>query len=253
MPRKPRIDLAGYHHVINRGVNRSEVFLDEDDYEMFLKIVCKACRTYRVILHDYCLLSNHFHLLIETSRVNLSSIMKQINGNYAIYANKKQKRSGHFWQGRYYSRYINSEEYLYTLIRYIEQNSIEAGLVENVAEYPYSLGSVIANGVTPVSCSLKSKLIKELNYENIQEMIGIKLSDNELEILEKIKHQKIVQKENGNRQAYEKSLDEHFFEYKTKQERNGRIVEALEDGYTQIEVAKFLNLSRSLISKIVKK
>ena len=253
MPRKPRIDLAGYHHVINRGVNRSEVFLDEDDYEMFLKIVCKACRTYRVILHDYCLLSNHFHLLIETSRVNLSSIMKQINGNYAIYANKKQKRSGHFWQGRYYSRYINSEEYLYTLIRYIEQNSIEAGLVENVAEYPYSLGSVIANGVTPVSCSLKSKLIKELNYENIQEMIGIKLSDNELDILEKIKHQKIVQKENGNRQAYEKSLDEHFFEYKTKQERNGRIVEALEDGYTQIEVAKFLNLSRSLISKIVKK
>jgi len=253
MPRKPRIDLAGYHHVINRGVNRSEVFLDEDDYEMFLKIVCKACRTYRVILHDYCLLSNHFHLLIETSRVNLSSIMKQINGNYAIYANKKQKRSGHFWQGRYYSRYINSEEYFYTLIRYIEQNSIEAGLVENVAEYPYSLGSVIANGVTPVSCSLKSKLIKELNYENIQEMIGIKLSDNELEILEKIKHQKIVQKENGNRQAYEKSLDEHFFEYKTKQERNGRIVEALEDGYTQIEVAKFLNLSRSLISKIVKK
>ena len=253
MPRKPRIDLAGYHHVINRGVNRSEVFLDEDDYEMFLKIVCKACRTYRVILHDYCLLSNHFHLLIETSRVNLSSIMKQINGNYAIYANKKQKRSGHFWQGRYYSRYINSEEYFYTLIRYIEQNSIEAGLVENVAEYPYSLGSVIANGVTPVSCSLKSKLIKELNYENIQEMIGIKLSDNELDILEKIKHQKIVQKENGNRQAYEKSLDEHFFEYKTKQERNGRIVEALEDGYTQIEVAKFLNLSRSLISKIVKK
>ena len=129
MPRKPRIDLAGYHHVINRGVNKSEVFVDSNDYETFLKIVCKACRVYSVVLHDYCLMSNHFHLLVETQRENLSSFMKQINGNYAIYANKKQKRSGHFWQGRYYSRYINSDEYYYTLIRYIEQNPIEAGAV----------------------------------------------------------------------------------------------------------------------------
>ncbi|HHH53689.1 MAG TPA: hypothetical protein ENK91_08535, partial [Bacteroidetes bacterium] len=122
MPRKPRIDLAGYHHVINRGVNRSDIFVDEYDYETFLKIVCKACRVYKVVLHDYCLMTNHFHLLIETKSENLSSFMKHINGNYAIYANKKQKRSGHFWQGRYYSRYINSDEYFYTLIRYIEQN-----------------------------------------------------------------------------------------------------------------------------------
>ncbi len=252
MPRKPRIDLAGYHHVINRGVNRSEVFTDERDYEMFLKIVCKACRAYRVVLHDYCLMSNHFHLLIETSRENLSDVMKQINGNYAIYANKKQKRSGHFWQGRYYSRYINSDEYYYTLIRYIEQNPVEAGIVKSVVEYPYTLGSVIANGVTPVSCALKSKLVAELDYENIQDMIGVRLSDDELEQLEKIKHQKIIQKESGNRPAYAKSLEEHFFEYKTKKERNEKVVEALEDGYSQIEISKFLGVSRSLVSKIVR-
>jgi REP element-mobilizing transposase RayT len=252
MPRKPRIDLAGYHHVINRGVNRSEVFVDESDYEMFLKIVCKACRAYKVVLHDYCLMSNHFHLLIETSRENLSTVMKQINANYAIYANKKQKRSGHFWQGRYYSRYINSEEYYYTLIRYIEQNPVEAGLVKTVAEYPYTLGSVIANGVTPAPCSLKSKLLQELDYENVQEMIGIRLSDEELEILEEIKHQKIVQKDELNRLAYEKSLEEHFAEVKTKKERNETIVEALEDGYMQIEIANFLKVSRSLVSKIVR-
>ncbi len=87
MPRKPRIELAGYHHIINRGVNQSVVFVDGDDYEMFLKIVCKACRVYGVVLHDYCLMSNHFHLLVETKRENLSSFMKQINANYAIYAN----------------------------------------------------------------------------------------------------------------------------------------------------------------------
>jgi DNA-binding NarL/FixJ family response regulator len=72
-----------------------------------------------------------------------------------------------------------------------------------------------------------------------------------LEILEEIKHQKIVQKDELNRLAYEKSLEEHFAEVKTKKERNETIVEALEDGYTQIEIANFLNVSRSLVSKIV--
>ena len=252
MPRKPRIDLAGYHHVVNRGVNRSEVFMDDEDYEMFLKIVCKACRVYRVVLHDYCLLSNHFHLLIETRRKNLSTFMKQINANYAIYANKKQKRSGHFWQGRYYSRYINSDEYYYTLIRYIEQNPIEAGVVKKVEEYPYTLGSVIANGVTPVPCALHSKLIKELEYENIQDIIGVELSEKELEILEKVKNQKVIVKDKGNTIAFSKTLEEHFKEVTTRLERNEAMLQALEDGYSQIALANHLNISRSLVSKTVK-
>ncbi len=81
MPRRPRIDLAGYHHIINRGVNRSDIFKSDEDYEMFLKIVCKACRAYRVILHDYCLMSNHFHLLIETELENLSLFIKGTSNN----------------------------------------------------------------------------------------------------------------------------------------------------------------------------
>lgn len=252
MPRKPRIDLAGYHHVINRGVNRSDIFVDEYDYETFLKIVCKACRVYKVVLHDYCLMTNHFHLLIETKSENLSSFMKHINGNYAIYANKKQKRSGHFWQGRYYSRYINSDEYFYTLIRYIEQNPVDAGVVDTVAEYPYTLGSVIANGVTPIPCTLHSKLLEELDYENVQEMIGVKLNDEELEVLEKIKHQKIISKKSVNKIAYEKSLKEHFKSWKTKNERNEMMYNAVNDGYTQIAIADFLKVSRSLVSKVLR-
>jgi len=252
MPRKLRIDLAGYHHVINRGVNHSKVFMEEEDYETFLKIVCKACRIHRVILHDYCLMTNHFHLLVETQSENLSNFMKHINGNYAIYANKKQKRLGHFWQGRYYSRYINSEEYYYTLIRYIEQNPIEAGLVESIKDYPYTLGSVIANKLTPVFCTLHSKLLEELDYENIQEIIGVKLLEEELENLEKIKNQKSIKKDNVTRLANERTLEEHFFEYKTLKERNSKILTALDDGYSQISIANYLNVSRSLVSKIVR-
>lgn len=249
MPRRPRIDLAGYHHVINRGVNRSEVFVDDGDYEVFLGIVCKACRAYGVVLHDYCLMSNHFHILVETTRENLSLFMKHINSNYAIYANKKQKRSGHFWQGRFYSRYINSEAYYYTLIRYIEQNPMEAGLATRVGEYPYTLVALIANGKAPPPCALHSKLLEELDDENIQEMIGMELKNEELEILSEIQKQKVLTHDDSKSIAFSKTLGQHF----RKQERNSAIILALKDGYTQANIAKHLGVSRSLISKIVKK
>jgi REP element-mobilizing transposase RayT len=248
VPRRSRIDLAGYHHIINRGVNRSDIFIDDSDYAMFLKMLCKACKSYQVILHDYCLMSNHFHLLIETKMDNLSLFMKHINSNYAIYANRKQNRSGHFWQGRFYSHYITNDEYYYTLIRYIEQNPIKAKIVENIGEYPYTLGAVIVNRQIPVSCTHHSRLLQELDYENIQEMIGVKLKEEELELLEKIQKQKVITTKSINRPAYQKTLKEHF----VKQDRDDAIISALKDGYTQAKIAKFIGVSRSLVCKIVK-
>lgn len=252
MPRRPRIDLAGFHHTINRGVNSSDIFLQDEDYDVFLHIVCKACRSYRVILHDYCLMTNHFHLLVETELENLSLFMKHINSNYAIYFNKKYKRSGHLWQGRFYSRYITSEGYFYTIIRYIEQNPIEAGIVNHIQEYPFTLASSLINKQEIVECAKNSKLIKELNYENIQDIIGVKLSEDDLKILGKIEHQKSIKKEDKNSYAYSKNLKKHFHDAKTKSLRNIAIVDALDDGYTQSQIGNHLGLSKSLISKVVK-
>ncbi len=252
MPRRPRIDLAGYHHIINRGVNRSTIFQDEKDYEIFLKILCKASTAYRVVVHDYCLMDNHFHLLIETELENLSLFMKHINSNYAIYFNRKSSRSGHFWQGRFYSRYVSDEMYYYTLIRYIEQNPIEAKIVSKIGEYPYTLAATIINHNEVIPCAQHSRLIEELHDENIQEIIGVKLSSEEREILEKIQKQKTITVEGKAKAAYHHTLKKHFKNSKLKEKRDSAIIKALNDGYTQAEIAKHLNLSRSLISKIVK-
>jgi len=248
MPRRPRIDLAGYHHVMNRGVNRSDIFVDDSDYELFLKIVCKACKDYMIVLHDYCLMTNHFHLLVETKMENLSLFMKHVNSNYAIYANKKQKRSGHFWQGRFYSRYVVNDTYYYTLIRYIEQNPMEAGLVERVGEYPYTLGAVIINRQTPVPCTKHSKLLAELDYENIQDMIGVSLSEDAIQQLEEVQKQKSVVSNGVKKIANMKTMKEHFKDV----ERNVGIKFAFDDGYTQAKIAAYLGVSRSLISKLLK-
>jgi para-aminobenzoate synthetase component 1 len=174
--------------------------------------------------------------------------MKHINSNYAIYANKKQKRSGHFWQGRFYSRYITSDSYYYTLIRYIEQNPIEAGLATSVGEYPYTLGAVIVNNHIPPACTLESKLLCELDYENIQDIIGVTLDAQELELLEEIQKQKVLSIDGDHSLAFSKALSQHF----THNKRNDAITLALKDGYTQAQIAKHLGVSRSLICKIVK-
>ena len=138
MPRKPRIELAGYYHIINRGVEQRAVFEETEDYEYFEELMCFYAKSFGITIHNYCLMSNHYHLLLEITSQNLSTFMRQLNMNYSIYFNKKNKRVGHLWQGRFKSWYVTDEAYLYTLMCYIEQNPLKANMVKDIGAYPYS-------------------------------------------------------------------------------------------------------------------
>ena len=163
MARRPRLDMAGFHHIINRGVERKNVFKSDDDKNKFLEILCKACKLHKVDIHAYCLMDNHCHLLIETSLENLSLFMRQVNSNYAIYFNKRYKRVGHLWQGRYKSWYIINDDYLYSLFKYIEYNPVDAKITNNIGEYPFTLlGTIINTNLNIIPCSIHSKLKNEL-------------------------------------------------------------------------------------------
>jgi len=144
MPRTPRIEMAGFHHVINRGVEQRDVYLCEEDFDTFLSTLCEACRAFGIKVHAYALMSNHYHLLVETAKENLSMFMRRLNASYAIYFNRKYKRSGHLWQGRFTSRYVTDERYLYTLIRYVESNPFKAGLIKEVGTYDTGLSLILA-------------------------------------------------------------------------------------------------------------
>ncbi len=253
MPRRPRIAIPGYHHIVNRGVNRQDIFSDEDDKEKFLQIVCKACRVYGVILHDYCLMDNHYHILIENSKENLSLFMRQINANYAIYYNKKTKRTGHLWQGRYSSWYITSEDYLYRTIRYIEYNPIEAGLSQSIVGYPHTLASVILNGEEAIACSKYSMLIVQYDIETLNDFLGEMLSDEEQDTLEKERRKKIEIVNNKAQQQEKRDLKSYFDKSMSKSDRNQAIFEAYRDGHTQASISKLLGLSDAMISIIIKK
>jgi REP element-mobilizing transposase RayT len=253
MARKPRIDLPGYHHIVNRGVNKTNIFSSFEDKDKFLQILCKACRVYGVVVHDYCLMDNHYHILVENSKTNLSLFMRQVNSNYAIYYNKKMKRTGHLWQGRYNSWYILQDTYFYRTLRYIEYNPIQAGMSTQVGEYPYTLGSLLLSRGQIPKCCHKSVLVKQYSIDTLASFLDKPLSKEEIKDLETQKRKQIIKSKDKVIEKQTKELDKYFDTSMDKQRRDSAIVEAYKDGYTQASIAKAVGLSDAMVCMIVKK
>jgi REP element-mobilizing transposase RayT len=129
---------TGIYHVIMRGINRQNIFEDDEDYERFIETLrsYKAISEYEV--YAYCLMGNHFHLLLKVGKENLELVIKRIAGSYVYWYNLKYRRSGHLFQDRYKSEAVEDDSYLLTVIRYIHQNPIKAGLCKCISDYEYS-------------------------------------------------------------------------------------------------------------------
>lgn len=252
MARQPRVDLIGYHHVANQGVYKANIFATILEKEKFLSLVCKACETYHIILHDYCIMDNHYHLLLETKRENLSYFMRQINGNYAIYFNRKQERSGPLWKGRYKSWYIVHEEYLAYTIKYIEYDPIKANLSFFPSDYPYTLSAAILGTETVPRCAQKSLMIEHYTERELKAFLQSDLTRDELGALDDEKRKKIKRDKKGITQERDKPLAAYFQEVHSKEERNRAMQQAYLDGYTQGQIAKELDVSAALVSYTIK-
>jgi len=251
MPRKPRIEIAGYYHIVNRGVEQRIVFKEADDYEYFEELLCFYAKSYHIILHNYCLMGNHYHLLIEIQQENLSKFMKQLNANYAIYFNKKYKRSGHLWQGRFKSWYVTDEAYLYTLMNYIEQNPLKANMVQDLGEYPYSSYHYFLVSSTVPECLEKSWIMQ--NYKNDVEAIKAFLNASvDMSVLQELKKAStLIEAPNIEKKPNEEVLKKRLLSVQSKQERNRAILKAYKQGYSQHMIAKVLGLAQPTVNVII--
>ena len=139
MARPLRVEYPGaYYHVINRGNGGEKIFKNVRDREKFLEYLATAVERFSVVVHTYCLMSNHFHLLLQTQEANLSKAIQWLNVSYATYFNKKRQRSGHLFQGRFKAILVDADEYLEQLSRYIHLNPVQAKIVAAPVEYPWS-------------------------------------------------------------------------------------------------------------------
>lgn len=252
MPRRPRIEMVGYYHIVNRGVEQRITYEEQEDFDTFLVMLCTACKIYNVQLHGYVLMSNHYHLLIETTQENLSKFMKYINASYAIYFNKKYKRSGHLWQGRFKSWYVTDEAYLYTLISYIHNNPVKAKIVDKAEKYQYSSHLAFIEGIEPMACLRNSFIFTEFQDKNDRKAFLQSTTDDS--ILHEIKKASnlVVTSVNEKTLSHQR-LQEIFANILDNKDRNKKIFQATNEGYSQHAVAVFLGFSQPYINKIIKK
>lgn len=139
MARKPRIQFEGaFYHIIVRGNQRQDIFLDDEDRRSYLERLQRYRTKCGFILYAYVLMTNHVHLLIETPNDPISRIMQMINFTYTQHFNNKYGKIGHLFQGRYKSYLCDKNSYLLSLVRYIHNNPVRAGLVGDASIYAWS-------------------------------------------------------------------------------------------------------------------
>ena len=139
MPRQAREHSeSGIYHVILRGINRQDIFEEDGDKDRFIKTIkyYKSISKYKIFA--YCLMSNHIHLLIKEETEAISLFMQRISVSYVLWYNSKYERCGHFFQERFKSEPIENDNYFFTVLRYIHQNPLKAGLVKKVADWKWS-------------------------------------------------------------------------------------------------------------------
>jgi REP element-mobilizing transposase RayT len=139
MARPLRLQFSGgVYHVTARGNDRQSIFRDDSDCACFLRVLDSTVARYHVRCHAYCLMGNHYHLLLETPEANLSPTMRQLNGVYAQRFNRRHERGGHLLQGRFGAQLVDGEAYFLAVCRYIVLNPVRAGLVAHPRQWRWS-------------------------------------------------------------------------------------------------------------------
>ncbi len=275
MARPLRIEFPGaIYHVISRGNAAQPIYHDDNDRLTFLEILSSTVQRYRWLCHSYCLMGNHYHLLIETPAGNLSSGMRQLNGVYTRRFNTRHNKSGHLFQGRYKSILVERDTYLLELIRYISLNPVRSGIVTDPAQYRWS-----SFGATMGKTGLPSFLHRNwvLSQFDTNEEIAIHkyrefvydrmLQDDRLDLSDEFvlgsakfkmdlkgfltKSTKLREFSRKQRFASRPTLEEIFSGKASKPARNAAIRDCvLKYGYTLSEVGRHLKLHYTTISKI---
>lgn len=281
MARPIRIQYSGaFYHIMTRGNERAEIFKSAQDYQLFLMIFTEVIDRYNWQCFSYCLMPNHYHLLIKTREPNLSLGMRQLNGKYTQEFNISHKRVGHLFQGRFKSILVEEEKYKNQLIRYINLNPIRAEIVDNLGKWQWSSHLEIIGEKGKTNCLDTKAVLSQFDekdeklaraiyldylYSKSEESPVLKdmkggIILGSLEFIEKIKvHFKKQDQEFEipirERLAYRPLLEEIFKDGElSKKERNLLVYKAhLDYGYSLSEIGRQLDLHYSSIGKIVNK
>lgn len=280
MARPLRIEYPGaLYHVTSRGNARKKIFRDDQDKENFLDTLASVVKRYNWLCHAYCLMDNHYHLMIETPDANLSKGMRQLNGLYTQRYNKRHSKTGHVFQGRFKALLVQKDSYLLELSRYVVLNPVRARTVEDPKDwkwssYPATAGLIKTPDYVAVDWLLQqfgnNKKTAQARYKEFvkegikrktspwQELQGQVLLGDEkfIEEFKDILNGKQQIKEIPRKQRYigRPTLKDLFGEVKNKNARNRQIYTAhVKFGYTLKEIADCLQIHYTTVSKVIQR
>jgi len=246
MPRKARIESAGKHYVFNRARDNRPIFKTAEQKKDFLNIVCAGCTRYDATVIAFTILDTEYHLLIETTKPNLSLLMRQISAGYSISFNKSVKSRGNIWHDRFASWVISGKEDVLFLQKFMAHCPVLKNYVKKPGEYQFSSIKTLLDGEMSIGCFhniLKIKKIKEIQKSSF--------GDAELTLLQNIKRRARQADKAVSAPEAREPIEKIFKKIKNREKRNKKIVAAFQAGYSQNEIALFLELSQSSISKII--
>ena len=275
MARPLRLEFAGaLYHVTSRGDGREDIYLDDEDREVWLQVLGEVCSRYNWVCHAYCLMTNHYHILIETPESNLSLGMRQLNGVYTQQLNKRHNRVGHVFQGRYKGILVDKEAYLLELARYIVLNPVRARMVHWAQQWRWSSYRATA-GMESIQPWLNVEWLlsgfarrRKTAFERYQRFV--EEGKNQPPPWESLKNQvflgdaafveKMQSLQDGDKvldevpSSQRRPLAKPLIHYeKATPSRNEAIVAAWQSGgYKMKEIADHFNLHYSSVSKIIK-
>ncbi len=248
MPRLPRLKSeSGIYHIMLRGINQQVIFEDEEDYSKFIETLetFKAVSKYK--LFAYCLMSNHIHILLKVEKEDINVIMKRIAGSYVYWYNWKYYRKGHLFQDRFKSEPVESDAYFLTVLRYIHQNPLKAGITEKIDNYEYSSYNDYIEGESSVvdtdfvySLLSKEGFIEFNNEANNDSCLDIdaqffRLSDNDAKI--------IIRKVSKCENATE-------FQALEQEERDNCIRKLKSNGLSYRQISRLTGVSFAIVRKV---
>jgi len=160
---------SGIYHVVTRGNNKQDIFLDDDDRQQYYMVIAKAKQNSDFSLFAYCFMKNHVHLLIKENLESVSDVMRRIGSSYVYRFNLKYERVGYLFQDRYKSEPVLDDSYFSTVLRYIHRNPVKAGLVDKVGAYPWSSYREYTSGRGITDQQFALKLFSQNSAKAIQQ------------------------------------------------------------------------------------
>ncbi|MCD2450013.1 transposase [Methylicorpusculum oleiharenae] len=159
----------------SRGNARNEIYLDDEDRVNWLELFNDVCSRFNWVCHAYCLMSIHYHVVVETIEGNLSKGMRQLNGVYTQTFNRRHRRVGHVFQGRYKALLVKKDSHLLELARYVVLNPVRAQRVKESAEWPWSSYQATISQALPLRCLQVHWLLSQLGSNRGKRLLGIRI------------------------------------------------------------------------------